>query len=59
MFIGKQKQTHRHRKHSGDREKQRGTLKILTAMYKLDKQQGYIYSTGNYSHYLVTTFNNL
>ena len=62
----KQKQTHGHRKQNigckwrEGRERDKLVIwswQLQTATHKIDKQQDIFYSTGNYSYYLVITFN--
>jgi len=46
--------TNREREEGQDRGK---GLRDKTTMHKTDKQQGTLYSTGNYSHYVVIILN--
>ena len=62
-LFTKLKQTHRHRKQpygyqrGGGRINQEFGIKTHTQIHKTDNQQGPTYSTENYIHYLVITYN--
>ena len=68
FIYAKQKQTYRYRKQllaaKGEKEGERGKIRGIELRdtkyyYKTDKQQDILYSTGNYSQYLIIAFNGI
>ena len=41
----------------GGGERQAAGKEVQSTMYKLEKHKDILYNTGNYSHYVIVTFN--